>query len=178
MSSRSNSRNMPNIIITGTPGVGKSSIAKLVSEKSGLNWIDVSKFAIENQVVKEFDETYNCPVIEEKALLKLLKSRIKEGNNILDFYSSDIFLRKWIDIVFVIRADNSVLYDRLTARGYSSVKLKNNLEYEIHGLSYEEASEKFDPDIVHIIENNTEEQLTDTVERICTWIKMWLKNET
>jgi broad-specificity NMP kinase len=39
------SRGTPNILVSGTPGVGKSSLAKRVAERSGLTWINVGDFA-------------------------------------------------------------------------------------------------------------------------------------
>ena len=39
------SRQNPNILISGTPGVGKSSLASLLAEKSSLAWINVGEFA-------------------------------------------------------------------------------------------------------------------------------------
>ena len=41
------SRNQPNIIITGTPGVGKTSLSELLAQSTGLKHLSV------NQVVKE-----------------------------------------------------------------------------------------------------------------------------
>jgi hypothetical protein len=39
------SRGAPNILVSGTPGVGKSSLASRLAEKSGLTWINVGEFA-------------------------------------------------------------------------------------------------------------------------------------
>ena len=37
-------------------------------------------------------------------------------------------LERWFDIVFVLRTDNSILYDRLSARGYTGKKLEENIQ--------------------------------------------------
>ena len=39
------SRAAPNILVSGTPGVGKSSLASQLAQKSGLAWINVGDFA-------------------------------------------------------------------------------------------------------------------------------------
>lgn len=168
----------PNILITGTPGVGKSSIAKKVSEKAEMRWFDVSKLAVEKHMVEEFDENLSCPIIDEDKIIKFIKPKVKKGGCILDFYSPDIFPEEWIDVVFVIQTENKVLYDRLTERGYEGDKLTNNMEYELYGVALEEAKEAYDPDIVHALENNSEEQLNDTVDRICKWIDNWKKDNS
>lgn len=171
-------RKFPNIVITGTPGVGKSSIAKQVAHASGMTWYDISKLAVKHNMVKEYDEKYHCPIIDEESITKHLKTQLRQGNCILDFYSSDLFPTKYIDVIFVVQCDNTILYDRLTERGYKGIKRKHNLEYEIQRLSLEEAQSAYEPEIVHAIENNTKEQLEDTVNRICSWIKLWKKNNS
>lgn len=39
-----------------------------------------------------------------------------EGGNVVDYHSCDFFPERWFDLVLVMRADNTTLYDRLTAR--------------------------------------------------------------
>lgn len=170
------SRTDPNILLTGTPGVGKSSIAKKVSERTGMRWFDISKLAIEKKMVEEYDENLSCPIINEARVIKFLKPKVKKGGCILDFYSPDMFPEEWIDVVFVIQTENKILYDRLTERGYEADKLTNNMEYELYGIALEEANEAYDPNIVYPVENSSEEQLEDTVNRICTWIENWKKD--
>lgn len=169
-------RSSPNILITGTPGVGKTSIAKAVAEKTSMTWCDVSKYAVEKNLVEEFDEKYNCPVIDEDKVLDSLENEVKNGGYIFDFYGPDLLPEDWVDIVFVARTENKVLYDRLTARGYKDLKLEHNLEYEMYGMALEEANDAYDPNIIHSIENNTQEQLEDNVKRISCWIEQWKKD--
>lgn len=38
------------------------------------------------------------------------------GGNIVEYHSCEFFPERWFDIVFVLRTDNTALYDRLTAR--------------------------------------------------------------
>lgn len=39
-----------------------------------------------------------------------------QGGNIVDYHSSDFFPERWFDIVFVLRTDNTTLFDRLSNR--------------------------------------------------------------
>lgn len=54
------------LIITGTPGVGKSTLCRTLATETGLNWLDVSKLAKEQNFLEEFDEEYKCPVLDEE----------------------------------------------------------------------------------------------------------------
>ncbi len=62
------SRKLPNILITGTPGTGKTSTAELVAEKTGFNHINVSNFVKERGFYNERDEEYDSLVIDEDAV--------------------------------------------------------------------------------------------------------------
>lgn len=57
------------LIYAGTPGVGKSTLCKLVAETCGLQWIDISKKALEENCLDEYDEEYQCPVLNEDKVL-------------------------------------------------------------------------------------------------------------
>ena len=39
-----------------------------------------------------------------------------EGGNVVDYHGSDMFPERWFDAVFVLRTDNTILYDRLVKR--------------------------------------------------------------
>lgn len=58
---------LPNVLITGTPGVGKSRLCKELVERLGeeYKWHNVSQVAKENNCVAEHDDEYDCPVLNE-----------------------------------------------------------------------------------------------------------------
>ena len=39
-----------------------------------------------------------------------------EGGNIVDYHGCDFFPERWFDIVFVLRTNNTILYERLEQR--------------------------------------------------------------
>ncbi|EGI63949.1 PREDICTED: adenylate kinase isoenzyme 6-like [Acromyrmex echinatior] len=166
-------RSAPNILICGTPGVGKSLMAHLLEEETKLNWIDVSKVAIETGCVKEYDEELQCSVLDEDALLKLMENWMRKGGQIVDYHSADLFPVSWFDIVFVLRTNNTILYDRLKERGYNKKKLQSNVEAEIFEIVVQEAKDSFEPEIVHELTNDTPDELIVNVDRICQWIEQW-----
>ena len=45
-----------------------------------------------------------------------LEDRMSQGGNVVDYHSCDFFPERWYDIVFVLRTDNTVLYNRLEHR--------------------------------------------------------------
>lgn len=52
-----------------------------------------------------------------------LEARMSEGGVIVDYHGCDFFPERWFHIVFVLRTDNSCLYDRLHSRCVTWVSL-------------------------------------------------------
>lgn len=46
----------------------------------------------------------------------MMEDMLTEGGKIVDFHGCDFFPERWFDIVFVLRSDNTFLYDRLVKR--------------------------------------------------------------
>ena len=49
-------------------------------------------------------------------MLDELEDVMSEGGNIIDYHGCEFFPERWFDIVFVLRTDNTVLYNRLEKR--------------------------------------------------------------
>ena len=96
-----------------------------------------------------------------------------EGGKIVDYHGADFFPERWFDIVFVLRTDNTILYDRLRDRGYTGKKLEDNIDCEIFQTILEEARLAYKEEIVHELTSNNLNQITENVNRICQWIEQW-----
>lgn len=64
----------PNVLITGTPGVGKSRLCKELLNQLGdtYKWHNVSQVAKDNDCVSGMDEEYDCPVLNEDKVCALI----------------------------------------------------------------------------------------------------------
>jgi adenylate kinase len=58
-------------------------------------------------------------------------------------------------------------------RGYSEVKLQENLDSEIMEVLLQEARDAYDEEIVVELTSNTSEEMDGNIERIEAWIKQW-----
>ncbi|XP_040834995.1 adenylate kinase isoenzyme 6 [Ochotona curzoniae] len=166
----------PNILLTGTPGVGKTTLGKELASRSGLKYVNVGDLAREGELYDGFDEEYNCPILDEDRVIDELDHQMREGGVIVDYHGCDFFPERWFHIVFVLRADTSVLYKRLETRGYSEKKLNDNIQCEIFQVLYEEAMESYKEEIVHQLPSNKPEELEENLCQILQWIEQWVKD--
>ncbi len=118
------------IVITGTPGVGKTHYAKLLGKVLGAEVIDVNKFAISKGLTIG-KGPFDSKIIDIKRLQNLLnkfmekqekqkKITILEGHLLCDMEIK-------ADFAIVLREHLTVLKKRLEKRGYSKEKIKENL---------------------------------------------------
>lgn len=167
------SRSQPNILLTGTPGTGKSTLAQALASKTGLKYFSVGELAKDEGCLGDWDEEYQCHELDEDKVLDIMEQRLKDGGVIVEHHATDIFPERWFDIVFVLRTSNTRLYDRLKTRGYNEKKLNDNVECEIFQTILEEAKESYKEEIVHELQSNVPEDTTQNVDRIETWVKKW-----
>ena len=126
-------KKLPNILITGTPGVGKTSFADLLQEKlkelKGLDFknINIGKLVNEKKLYKKWNKEFDVPEFDDDMVNDEIEPFLNEGGVILDFHSSSFFPENAIDLVVLLRCNNTELYDRLKSRGYSDKKITENI---------------------------------------------------
>ncbi|PIM97525.1 adenylate kinase [Handroanthus impetiginosus] len=98
---------------------------------------------------------------------------MEEGGNIVDHHGCDFFPERWFDHIVVLQTDNSVLYDRLTKRGYTGKKLSNNIECEIFQVLLEEAKDSYPEDIVVALRSDSIEDVDRNVSTLTDWVRSW-----
>lgn len=166
----------PNIIITGTPGVGKTCVSTKVAKLLGFTHINISKFAIEKKLTLEHDDEMDCFIIDERRIRRKLKRMLTSGGYIVEYHSCGFLPKNLFDAVFVLKAGTSDLHTRLTERGYSDSKITENIECEIFQIPLEEAHETFESEIIVELENNDKSQLKKNVKSIVDKVRSIGKN--
>ena len=99
-----------------------------------------------------------------------LEPQMTAGGNIVEYHASEFFPERWFDLVLVLRTDNTILYDRLVARGYPQSKVQENVEAEIVQVVLDEAQASYSEDIVVTCKSDTVEEMDATVERFSVWL--------
>jgi broad-specificity NMP kinase len=96
------------------------------------------------------------------------------GGVLLEHHSVDYFPERWFELVLVLTCDNSALYDRLRARGYSQVKVSENIEAEIMRVIAEEAHEAYPSGMVHELPSGTVADMESNCARVEGWLAQWV----
>mmetsp|Transcript_34767 Transcript_34767/g.75805 ORF Transcript_34767/g.75805 Transcript_34767/m.75805 type:complete len:177 (+) Transcript_34767:94-624(+) len=161
-------RSRPNILVTGTPGVGKTTFCQELETTVGLRHIEVARLIHEQKLYREWDDEMDCSIFDEDMVCDALEPLLEGGGCVLDFHSAGSFPDEWFDLIIVLRADTSVLYGRLERRHYAELKIQKNVEAEIFQTCLDEAREAFEESRIDIweIHHDTQEQLAAAVERV------------
>ena len=176
-------RKRPNILVTGTPGVGKTATASLIAETIGLKHINVGELIKQNKCYDGHDDALDTHLLDEDKLLDLMENMLQECADdnvgiVADYHSCELFPERWFDLILVLRAKTDVLYDRLVERGYNEKKRSENLEAEIMQVVLDEARESYDTEIVQEVQSNTVEEMESNVERCRLWVEQWVANNS
>ena len=129
------------IIITGTPGTGKTELAREIA-KNGFEYVDANKIIEQNKLIESFDKKRDTNVVDEKklsdAFVKLIKTK---KNLVIDSHMSHCIPSKYVDVCIVTKCNLKVLKKRLEKKGYSKEKVRENLDAEIFDVCLTEAEE-------------------------------------
>ncbi|EKX40217.1 hypothetical protein GUITHDRAFT_158342 [Guillardia theta CCMP2712] len=183
-------RKVPNILITGTPGTGKTTTAEKVAEAlAGFTHVNVGDLVKTKSLHagKHEDEEFDSKVVLFQWLglrwhsfhtgrrfdCDELEDQMSQGGNVVDFHTCDFFPERWFDLVVVLRTDNDILYPRLEKRGYSTKKIQENVECEIMCVVAEEARESYKEEIIWMLQSNSIPDLEANVARITHQVKQW-----
>lgn len=131
------------IAISGTPGTGKTTLAKFLAKKLGLFHLQLKPYY--QKISSGYDQKKRCYNVDYSKFKKLVLGKIKEHPEglVIDTHISHLLPRKMIDLVIVLTcSDLKKLRQRLIKRRYLKSKVEENLQAEIFQVCLEEAREK------------------------------------
>ena len=157
------------ICVTGSPGTGKTAVAKKLSLKYDLYYLDVNKIVNQYKLSSGYDRKRKTNIVDTDKLNRRLigiigffkkynhignavmsKARgtipFKKGNIkqkykgiIIDSHLSHYMPKKYVNLVVVAKCGIGELNKRLKKRKYSRAKIRENLQAEIFDVCHNEA---------------------------------------
>lgn len=141
------------IVVTGTPGTGKTTISRLLAEKLGCTHLDVSRYVIDNKLYVSYDDKRRSYVIDEEKVKESIKNLIdRSGCIVIDIHYPEILDFVEPDLVIVLRTEPGVLEERLKPRNWPEHKVKENIMAEILGVPTANALSVVGPEKIYEID--------------------------
>ena len=152
------------IAITGTPGVGKTTIVELLSDVN-FTILSVKDLAKQYDCEGDFDEATQSIDIDIHRLAEQFEAD-SQGDTIVDGHLSHLLD---VDAIIILRCKPSILQERLAKRGYSEQKITANVEWEMIAGTWSEIIEfELDQPILELDTTNCEPE--DIFVAITQWI--------
>ncbi len=143
MSTKFKQKNKILIVITGSPGVGKSTLAKVLTKVLGFNRLDLHHYY--KHISTGYNRSKQSYDIDYQKFERLVKEKLQESKKglIIDSHISHHLPKKLVDLCIVLTcSDLKKLEKRLKARRYAKKKIRENLDAEIFQVCWAEAKEK------------------------------------
>jgi adenylate kinase len=136
------------IAISGTPGTGKTLLAKKLMKELNYPLLDIKKFIKQKKLSQGYDKKRKTKLIDTKKLNKEILKEIKKVKKehspdgiIIDSHLSHYLPKKQIDLVIITKCNLKILEKRLKSRKYSKLKIRENLDAEIFDTCFIESKE-------------------------------------
>ena len=156
------------LALTGTPGVGKTTIASLLADV-GYHVVKTEEVAERFGCIDDVDLHDGARPIDIDRLNDKIHSEWKNDpiqSTVIDGHLSHLLPVDW---VVILRCSPSVLRKRLTGRSYAEEKIEGNIDWEILGSAWPEID-----DTDSAIEFDTS---ADGVETVFQGIMDWLADD-
>ncbi len=130
------------ILLTGTPCVGKTSVARQLTSKLDAFYVNLTQLAVNENLILGQDEERKSIVVDEDKMRRRIGEIIKNcrKNVVVDgHYAVSVVPEKHVTRVFVLRRDPIELRKFMKKSGFSGRKLWENLASEILDVCLVEA---------------------------------------
>jgi adenylate kinase len=140
------------ILVTGTPCVGKTTVAQQLTAKLDALYINLSEFAEKHRLTLGEDKERKTIIIdEEKMRIKISETidKTEKSNIIIDgHYAYAVVPKRYATRIFVLRRNPIELRRFMEKCGFSGAKLWENLASEILDVCLVEALREQDKEKV------------------------------
>ena len=122
------------VLVTGTPCVGKTSVARLLTLKLNAVYVNLTDLAIKENLVFGKDEERGSLIVDEEQMKRTISKLIESSKQsvVVDgHYAANVVPKRLVTHVFVLRRNPVELRGFMEKAGFSGNKLWENLASEI-----------------------------------------------
>ncbi|QQG39400.1 MAG: adenylate kinase family protein [Candidatus Aenigmatarchaeota archaeon] len=125
------------IAVSGTPGTGKTEVARLLAALLDYSYIDLNELCEHAGLISGVDRARDAKLVDTNKLKTLHVS----DNAVVDGHLAH-YLKA--DVYVILRANPDVVRQRMEQRGWNPKKVGENVEAELIGVCSVEARELWD----------------------------------
>lgn len=142
------------ILVSGTPGTGKTTLASRLAKHMRYRFIDIGRLAEAENIYLRVDSKRNTKIIDEGRLAVRLEQQAKvhKGRLVMSSHYAEIVNPKLVRKVIVLRTHPEELKKRLSERGWSAAKIQENMEAEIVGVCSSNVLARYPRDKIYEID--------------------------
>ncbi|MBI2663987.1 adenylate kinase family protein [Candidatus Woesearchaeota archaeon] len=135
------------IAVTGTPGTGKSTIARKLSLLLHYQYLDGSQLIKSAKIARGYDKKRRTAIVDPalftREVLKVRAKCAKKGIKglIVDSHLAHFLPKRAVSCCIVLSCAISALAKRLSKKGFNQPKIRENLDAEIFDTILVEATE-------------------------------------
>lgn len=139
----------PNILVTGTPGVGKTFIAMRLAKLFGLRYVSINDLVIDAALYLDYDDERDTYIVDLDRASKYIRESLGWDGLVLEGHVAHLIVpEEYVDLCIVVRLNPYILYPRLMNRGYGVEKALENVQTEILDVIYQEVLSRYGSNIV------------------------------
>ena len=133
-------------LLSGTPGTGKTTVAKILEDRNFFI-ISIGDFVIKYNLFDGEDKKRNTKIINENKINTFFSKYLNDSNIskplIFESHYADI-IEIPCELAIILRCHPKILEKRLQSRNYSPEKIRENVQAELLGNSTSHMLEKED----------------------------------
>jgi len=164
------------IIVTGTPGVGKTTVSEQLATKLNGLHIDLGELVKREKLTSGYDRKRQTLIADMDRLANRLRQIVNQEKRTLiidGHYAAAVVPKDQVEKVFVLRRDPRQLKQLLEKRGFAKAKVKENVAAEILDISLYEATTSIPLEKVCEIDT-TGKTVADTVNNV---VSIYLRHQ-
>ena len=155
------------ILVTGTPGTGKTTISLALSKKLGVPYINLNELILASGQVSWNQLSNTFDVLDPEKVSAMLNEEVRKISGcVCETLAIELLDSSIIDKVVILRRDPYLLWNELQKRGWPLSKVASNVLSELLNVISYAARDLFDGKVIEVdTSKSSPDECIDTIIR-------------